>query len=454
MNATLTYQEKAKSEIRRAVEAFECQPILFVGSGISRRYFDAPNWIELLKIAYSKITTPKQKFEYYVQKHNGNAIEIGNDIAGIIFEWAWSDGRSSFPDNYFTESIKMDQFLKYVVGQHLKEITPNIGNIPRIFADELNSLSSIKPHAIITTNYDTFIETIFSGYETIIGQTILKYNTNSFGEIFHIHGHVSDTNSIVLTKADFGEWDKKKKYISAKLLTYFAEHPVFIFGYSLNDPNIRSILKDIAEIVSTKDGLIDNVYQVIWHSDKVPEGPAEHSVVELDGFEFRIHAIHTNELKWVFDALESKSELKSVNVKLVRALAARAFRLIRQDIPAGSVKINYEILENIAGDEEELPKLLGITSVDNLNHSHPLTLTQVAEKIGYTYWKPADNLIKKIAKETGINIKDSDNKFHCQIKTGAGKNSLARKWSHLTVELLKLAQSGQEYKHLLEGVTI
>src|SRR5699024_12391280 len=53
---------------------------------------------------------------------------------------------------------------------------------------------------------------------------------------------------------------QKKKYLSAKLLTFFAEHPLLFIGYSANDKNIQRILSDIDEIISSDGDLIPNIY--------------------------------------------------------------------------------------------------------------------------------------------------------------------------------------------------
>ena len=140
-----------------------------------------------------------------------------------------------------------------------------------------------------------------------------------------------------------------------KLLTYFAEHPVFIMGYGLGDPNVKSILKDIGELVAAEDGLIPNVYQIIWRSDKIEKHPPDQATFAVDGKEYRIRAIHTNDFNWIFEALKSQSALKSINPKLVRALAARTMKLVRHDIPSGAVEVNYETLEKVADEKDFLP---------------------------------------------------------------------------------------------------
>ncbi len=432
----MSYRSKADTAIRDLLLDFECQPILFIGSGISRSYFGAPNWHELLKVLFSKLPGGADSFEYNRQKFDDDPVDIGTVLADAVFEWAWKDGRSQFPAEFFSSKVGKDCFVKHLACQHFKEITPPVSEIKDdALRKELDALSDIKPHAIITTNYDLFLEQVLDGYEPITGQTILRYNTNSFGEIFHIHGDVSDPFSLVLTKHDYDEWAEKKKYVSAKLLTYFAEHPVFIFGYGLGDANVKSILRDIGELVADDSGLIANVYQVIWRPDGIEKHPPDQAVFSVDGREFRIHAIHTNELKWVFEALKSQSALTSINPKLVRALAARTMKLIRHDIPSGAVAVNYDVLERVADEKDFLPTLLGITTVDNPNQSHPFTITQVAQRLGLPNWHAVSKLLHQIKVEKGIDLRSTDNRYHCKIKTGTKLSSMARKWSHEAVDL-------------------
>ena len=348
MTATeLTYTQRADASVRDLLLEYECQPILFIGSGLSQRYFGAPTWRELLREVFTQIPAGAEGYEYFRQKLNDDPVAIGTQLAELVFEWAWGDGRSRFPDEMYSTQVHKDAFLKVLVCRHIASLVSQPSDVADPLKKELAALAAVKPHAIITTNYDLFLGSVFDGYECITGQTILRYNTNSFGEIFHIHGDVSRPESIVLTAKDYDEWGDKKKYVSAKLLTYFAEHPVFILGYGLGDPNVRSILRDIGELVADDTGLIANVYQVIWHEDELGKSPPEQAMFAVDGREFRTMAIHTTDFEWLYKALRSQSALTSINPKLVRALAARMMRLVRHDIPSGAVSVDYDVSQQI-----------------------------------------------------------------------------------------------------------
>ncbi|WP_299722764.1 SIR2 family protein [uncultured Tateyamaria sp.] len=446
MTAHASYKQVADASIRDLLLEYECQPILFIGSGLSKRYFGAPTWRELLEAVFSMMPNGTQRYEYTRQKLDDDPIAIGSELADQVFEWAWAEGRSEFPEEFYASTVSKDCFVKYLACRHLEELTPLVDDASAEYLSELAALAEIKPHAIITTNYDLFLEQVFEGYETITGQSIIRYNTNSFGEIYHIHGDVTEPSTIVLTKGDYDEWSKKKKYVSAKLLTYFAEHPVFIFGYGLGDENVKSIMRDIGELVADESGLIRNVYQVVWRSGELEENPPDQALFAVDGKEYRTKAIHTKDLKWVFSALKSQSALTSINPKLVRALAARMMKLIRHDIPSGSVEVNYDVLERVSDEQDHLPSLLGITSINNPNQSHPFTLTQLAGRIGLPNWQAANKLLHRIKDEKGVDLRSTDNRYHCRIKTGTRETSSTRKWSQQGADLLLDVLEGNEYE--------
>jgi len=147
-----------------------------------------------------------------------------------------------------------------MIAGHLTEITPKAAtDLPDEHAKEFAAIRAIRPHAIITTNYDGLLELLFEGYEPIVGNSVLRYDLNSFGEIFHVHGMASDPGSLTLTAPDYANWYKQSRYFAAKLLTYFAAHPVFIFGYGLGDPNVRTLLQDIGRISADAEGVAVNL---------------------------------------------------------------------------------------------------------------------------------------------------------------------------------------------------
>ena len=228
------YIEDVTEDIKNCLEEMMCLPILFVGSGVSRRYLGAPDWEELLKEMAKKCPRIDKEFVYYKQNAQKNSnknvlIEIGTIFAELYHDWAWNEGRNEFPEVLFTEDKPSEIYLKYKIAEYLNSLLSRSfesGNNLEII-EEIEYLKNVRPHAIITTNYDLFLERTFEGYEPIIEQQILKTSFTRYGEILKIHGCVSNPESMVLTTEDYKNFNRKKKYLSAKLLTYFAEYPNF-----------------------------------------------------------------------------------------------------------------------------------------------------------------------------------------------------------------------------------
>lgn len=429
------------------LENFDCLPVFFIGSGMSRRYIGSPDWDGALREALTAIEDEHPTYEYLRQKHAGDTIAIGSEIADIAFEWAWTKGKNSFDPALF-ESEDRAIFLKSIIADKLKEITPDtFVPVSEQSVLEVSALKAARPHAIITTNYDELLEKIFVGYESIVGRNVLRYNLNSFGEVYHIHGSVTNPQSMVVTRDDYIKLDQQSRYFAAKLLTYFVEHPVFIFGYSIGDPNIQTVLRDIGEIVADDTGLIANVNQVVWHAnaESITSVLSEFSI-PAGKKQYRIRVVNVSSFDEVLPLLVARRDLTNVNPAVIRSLAARVYKLTRKDIPSGEVNVDYQVLEHITGSDEALPKLLGLTVVDNTNKQHPYTLRVVAAKLGLKGWNAADRLLKEVRQNKGIDIKASDNIYHCAVKTGEKERSIARKYSQSLVEVLRKVRAGEAYE--------
>lgn len=444
------YQEHVVDDIETCLDSLGCQPILFVGSGFSRRYMKGPNWEELLKQMANLCPNIDKSYAYYKQTYK-DPIAIGSFFVEPFKEWAWGDKENVFPEELFSSDYDSDIYLKYQVAKHFDQITPK--NLSEIFdpklQEEIIALQAINPHAIVTTNYDKLLELIFEEYTPVIGQQILKSNTFSIGEIFKIHGCTTNPNSLVLTQRDYYEFGAKKKYLSAKLLTFFAEHPLVFIGYSASDPNIRAILSDIDEILSEEFDLIPNIYILNWN-EKISNADypqREYSILLNDKRNIRIKCIVATEFDWVFKAFSNNKPIESIHPKLLRALLARTYDLVRCDIPRKTVEVNFETLEHAVASNHELGKIYGITSVGDatkVNAQFPFSLTQVAGLLGYSSWHLANQLLDRVKRTTGKDIKTTDNKYHINIKAGAVMTT--HKYSQETVDLLKKVKDGQEYE--------
>lgn len=442
------YIQHVSSDIEDCLEGIGCQPILFVGSGFSRRYINAPSWEELLQEMAKKCPLIDKDYAYYKQSYK-DPIRIGTVFSDHYKEWAWGDGREIFPDELFSVEVDSDVYLKHAISKHLNCLVTEDWqlSLEEGLKAEISMLKDISPHAIITTNYDCLIEGIFPDFEPVVGQKVLRSHGYSVGEIFKIHGSVEEPESLVLTEQDYDQFNSKKKYLSAKLLALFIEHPLVFIGYGANDPNIKSILSDISEIICSEGELIPNIY-ILEYSPDVSSSDypvREKVIIGEDGRNIRVKAVVAKSFQWVYQALSSGKEMEKINPKLLRSLLARTFDLVRKDIPRKTIEVDFETLEHAANSQEGLAKIYGITTADDpskFNMHFPYTLTQVGNELGFSSWHNANKLLEIVTRETGINLKASDNKYHLKVKLG---QSSTHKYSRAAVELLQRVQSGEDF---------
>ncbi|WP_233193485.1 SIR2 family protein [Sporosarcina sp. P3] len=446
MNSYERYQEEMVEDIKNTLDEMGTQPILFIGSGLSKRYFNGPNWIELLELLKERCPEIENDVGYYIQ--DGITLEeIGTIYTESYRKWAWRN-KDNFPDELFEANVPRDAYIKFEISKIFQDITPaTLEEIEdRELREELELLKSIQPHAAITTNYDVFIENILPDYQPIVGQQILRPDTMSIGEIFKIHGCISVPKELVFNKEDYKIFIEKKKYLSAKLLTFFAEHPLLFIGYSGNDKNIQSILSDIDEIISINGELIPNIYFLSFNKNLNNEAqPPKEKIFVINKKEIRVKFIEAYSFSWIFEAFSANKAVDNVHPKLLRALLARTYKLVRSDIPRRSVEVNFEMIRQAVKDDESLPNLYGVSFLNNpseINIQFPLTLTEIGKALGFNGWHGADNLIFQIQKEKGINIKKSDNNYHVAIPTGSSK---IHKYSQHTIDLLQSVKNRETY---------
>lgn len=443
----MRYKEEITQDIAEIMTDLEVQPILFVGSGISQRYFNTPTWKGLMKILVEKCPElNKRRFAFYEQQYKNDESTdytlMASSFVDKYSNWAWKsvdeDG-SIFPSELFEDDAQREDYIKHIVSKYFEEVTGYIDLHSNEYKKEIEALRKTNPHAIITTNYDGALEIIFDEYEKVVGEKVIRANYTSYGEILKIHGCYEDSKSLVLTSEDYEYFQKKKKYLSSKLLTYFAEHPLFFLGYSLNDQNIINILSDIDEILAPKGELVPNIYMVVFERDfDENQSYTKERLISLnENKSIRIKVIYANEYDWVYSAISQMSPEITVNPKLLRTLLSRTYKMVTSDIPRREMPFNPSVFSEISRDESKLLTLFGMGTLDDgqhINANFCYTISELAEQLNYKHWNDVRKLMKKIEEDTGINIRNTNNKYHVTIKTGS--KSKAEKYSKETLHLL------------------
>ncbi|HFU6520738.1 TPA: SIR2 family protein [Enterococcus hirae] len=450
------------AKVRSILDDSGTRPILFVGSGISRRYIEAPDWENLLKIMIDLNPNMNMPIGYYTQQTNNDYPEIANILTEEYQKLAWEKkDENIFPEYLYDSKLKKDIFLKYKIAEYLNSLDNNFSVIDHPYQKELENLSKLNPHAIITTNYDRLIDKLFSSFKVIVGQQVIKKkDSTSIGHILKIHGSTDELNEIIISKEDYDFFNKKQKYLTAKLLTYFMEHPIFFFGYSITDQNIKNILADIAEIVSeNSDQIVDNIWFVEWKQEPINENfaPPTDKTIDLGaGKSIRINYILLNSFEEIYESLYQPS---IVELNELRDLQENIYNIVKSKT-ISNLEVDMVSIRSV-NTLEKIEEFIGINSTvqEDTNHStflglatitdpeqflarFPLRLSEVAEKLGYNNWYHANVLIKQIEKEKHVDLKATNNNYH--VDMGA-KEQHQHRYSSEMVDLLFLVKENKDY---------
>lgn len=246
-------QENEYKKLCSTIRNFSTTPILFIGSGISRRYYNLPSWRELLETFTQFISKDEFKFSQYMTLSNKDYTKIAS-LLEIDFNNAWYENPKLFtlPEHLLTLIKQGISPFKCAVAHYIE--TKSILNSE--YNDEIALLKSIlDTHVtgVITTNYDTLIEKYAPNYITYNGQDDLLFSRlQGINELYKIHGSTTNPESIIITAEDYENFNQKRTYLIAKLLTHFIEYPIVFMGYSMSDTNIQNIFKSIEECLTAE----------------------------------------------------------------------------------------------------------------------------------------------------------------------------------------------------------
>jgi hypothetical protein len=354
--------------IQEFIAQYKNHPVLFIGTGISLRYLDnSYTWDGLLsKIALELTDNP----EYYLDIKAKCFIEGKFDYLKIadLLEQDFNNKLSQDRNGKFKE-INDIFYQKMSENVHLSRFKIYICNLfselkfKTATSDELKEFRKIRKNvgSVITTNYDGLMENLFE-FNKLIGNNILL--SNPYGSVYKIHGCHENPEKVIITEKDYLDFNNKYELIRAQLLSLFIHNPIIFMGYSVNDDNIKKILKTIFTYVEPNSELatkIKNNFLLVERDlDNENETISEHDIV-LDGLTIRINKIKTDNYTAIYQSIS--------NLQLpVTALDVRKVQNIVKEIYAGG-----EIKVSITEDLDTLKngdKILAIGSSKTIQYQY------------------------------------------------------------------------------------
>lgn len=353
-----------RDDLLTHLRRFPSAPFLFIGAGIGRRYLGLDDWTGLLR---RFATIAGNEFDFYSASANGDPSQIATLIAADLHERWWKDDAFAESRALFSGKVHTSESgLKAEVARYIGAARANLTK-DELLGEELALLRKVVIDGIITTNYDPLPELLFPEFTRYVGQDELLFaDLQGVGETYMIHGSCDEPDSLVLTTADYARFAERNPYLAAKLLTIFVEHPVVFIGYSLSDPNITTILRSIAAVLTNDriSELQDRLLFVQWDpavSDPVITGTA----VVADGFTIPVLSVTVPDFREVYAALGALE--RKLPARILRQLKEQVYELVRTNDPKGRLfvqDINADV------DRDSIDVVFGVGAIAKLTESY------------------------------------------------------------------------------------
>ena len=372
---------KSQKTIKEIIISLSKQPILFIGSGFTKRYLGLENREELLKKFISDISDDEFKYEMYANKvleedYYGKQAAIAKLLEKDYNDMVFNSSKFNNFKNRNKDLIKKGiSPFKIAIGEYFENV--KYDNTKKI--EEIELLKEIQQRnisGIITTNYDKFLEKIFQNFKVFAGQEELIFsNLEGIAEIYKIHGTSSSPETIIITSDDYKKFEEKSDYLTAKLLTIFLEYPIIFIGYSINDKNIKNIFSSIAKCLNQKQ--LEKLKQRLIFIEYSLENTSidTHSIDFNNGKIIEMIKIKTNNFSEIYKSLK---EIKAkYSPRVIRDLRNEIYKLVENTNPNSLiVATGFENLNKL--DETKL-YTIGIGVKDG--YGIPITAEKIYEDI-------------------------------------------------------------------------
>lgn len=365
MNNDEGNQSQFEEQLSAHLNGFPTAPFLFVGSGFTRRYAHTPDWAGLLR-EFAAVTG--RPYERYASDANGSLPRIASLIGEDFRDVWWESGQFEESREAHPSPLTRLSPLKIEVARRFANVTDELPTEGPL-NDELEALRGAVVEGIITTNYDTSLEYVFTDFAVYVGQDQLLFKDPAgIAEIYKIHGSASDPESLVLTAEDYDRFDERNPYLAAKLLSIFVEHPIVFLGYSMSDNNVRKIVTSIASVLTAEnlDRLADHLIFVNWE----PEVEATLTVGNFDVGTTVIPVRYATvpDYLGVFRVLGQLQ--RRFPARILRHLREEVYELVRTSKPTATVMVAD--LESDT-DISEIDVVIGVGIQKRLGESERLT---------------------------------------------------------------------------------
>lgn len=349
-------------------------PVLFIGSGISKRYlYKYPSWSELLEKSFEKFEPDSFQYQKYIDSCIRNKMSEfeTNVYMGTLIE---DEFNKAFFDRRVVLNIgnkRNPSWVKRGISPYKMYLADFFKkqklNNSRELQDELIRFKKLKNKiaAVITTNYDTFLEEyVFpKDFQVFVRQhELFSADSYNIAEIYKIHGSATDAESIIITRDDYAHFKDTRKLIIAKMLTLFAESPIVFMGYSFTDEDVRNIIEDFLSCLS-EEQLANIRKHFVFISHKKGEQSlveVERTVITKNGVEIPFVEVQTDNYGLVYDTLaEIIPGISPLKVRETRRVVKTIVDQNMSSVDAESIIVGIDDLSEIELSSKPLAIAIG-----------------------------------------------------------------------------------------------
>ena len=225
-----------------ADKTIEDQTSVFVGAGISAQ-LGLPTWKELLTPCATKL---------------GMAIDDVNDYYALSQYYANTFGKNA---------LKREMNREFQLFQSKNET--------------LDTLLSLEPNSIWTTNYDTAIEDNLQSKRVRFSKVhddhdLANISSSDTPIIYKLNGDIHNLENIILTKDDWENYEHTHPTIITFLKRELVSNTFLFLGYSFSDNLITKSLSDIRRYVGESSNYHYTIMKNMHSSD------FEHFICDLE----------------------------------------------------------------------------------------------------------------------------------------------------------------------------
>ena len=343
--------------IEDVINKFNTTPFLFIGSGMSKRYLNLPDWKGLLKHFVESISNDEFAYDSYENKAKTMECKLGimPKVAELIqqdFDRKWfSDEQIRTIDKNVIKEIHngLSPFKAELAEYIKRQSIVNMNYKEEI--DKLSEISEKNIAGVITTNYDLFLENCFKGFTKYVGQSQLIFSAiQGIAEIYKIHGSVEAPESIVINEKDYMEFERKSTYLAAKLMTIFMEYPIIFIGYSISDSNILSIVKSIVNCLdATQVKLLEDRFVFIEYKSGMVGAEVTPYTIMVENKPLIMKKVTLDNFLLLYNVLENKKA--KLPVVILRRFKKELYEYTITNTPTANLRVASIDDERIKDDD-------------------------------------------------------------------------------------------------------